>query len=79
MNLDKRQYALDQLYNLFQSNFKDNQSSTDSFNSIYFQKLKEHGLFGNYIDHYKELLESETPMMNRHGFFQHLLILQDII
>ena len=75
MNVDKRQYALDQLYNLFQINFKDNKSSTDSFNSLYFQKLKEHGLFGNYIDRYKELLKSESPVMNRHGFFQHLLIL----
>jgi hypothetical protein len=75
MNVDKRQYAIDQLYDLFQSNFKDNHSSTDTFNSIYYQKCKEHGLFGDFIDRYKELLESETPIMNRHGFFQHLLIL----
>lgn len=75
MNGDKREYAINQLYNLFQSNFRDNHSSTDSFNSIYFQKLKDHGLFGDYIDRYKEELESEIPMMNRQGFFQHLLVL----
>jgi hypothetical protein len=75
MNVDKRQYAINQLYNLFQNNFKDNHSSTDTFNSIYYQKCEEQGLFGDFIDRYKELLESETPIMNRQGFFQHLLIL----
>jgi hypothetical protein len=75
MNIDKREYAINQLYNLFQDSFKNNPSSTDIFNSIYYQKCKEHGLFGHFVDRYRELLESDTPIMNRQGFFQHLLIL----
>jgi hypothetical protein len=75
MNIDKREYAINQLYNLFHANFKNNPSSTDVFNSIYYRKCKEHGLFGHFVDRYRELLESDTPIMNRQGFFQHLLIL----
>jgi hypothetical protein len=76
MNVDKREDAINQLYNLFQGNFKDNPSCTDIFNSIYYQKCKEHGLFGDFVDRYRELLESETQIiMNRQRFFQHLLIL----
>jgi hypothetical protein len=75
MNSNKRDYAITHLYNLFQDNFKNNPSCTDIFNSLYYQKCKEHGLFGDFVDRYRELLESDTPIMNRQGFFQHLLIL----
>jgi hypothetical protein len=64
-----------QLYNLFQDSFKNNSSSTDIFHSIYYKKCKELGLFGHFIDRYRELLESDTPIMNKQGFFQHLLIM----
>lgn len=74
LNLDKREYAINQLYNLFQSSFKNNPSSTDIFNSIYFEKCMEHGLFGDFVDRYRELLESEAPIMNQQGFFRQLLI-----
>jgi hypothetical protein len=33
MNTNRREYAIDQLYELFQDNFKDNPSCTDKFNS----------------------------------------------
>jgi len=75
MNVDKREDAINQLYNLFQDSFKNDPSCTDMFNLIYHQKCKEHGLFGDFVDRYRELLESDTPIMNRQGFFQHLLIL----
>lgn len=74
MNIHKRQYAIDELYNLFQNNFKGNPSSTDTFNSIFYQKCKEYGLFENFIDRYRELLESETLIINTASFFQRLLI-----
>ncbi|MFZ0513460.1 MAG: hypothetical protein WAM14_17775 [Candidatus Nitrosopolaris sp.] len=44
-------------------------------NSIYFRKIKEHGLFGDFVDRYRELLESDKPIKNRQGFFQQMLIL----
>ena len=75
MNADRRDYAINQLYDLFQDSFKNDPSCTDMFNSIYYQKCKEHGLFGDFVGRYKELLESDIPIMNRQGFFQHLLIL----
>jgi hypothetical protein len=78
MNADRREYAINQLYNLFQDSFKNDPSCTDMFNSIYYQKCKEHGLFGDFVDRYRELLESDIPIMNRQGFFQHLLILPSI-
>jgi len=43
------------------------------FNSIYYRKIKELGLFGHFIDRYREQLESD--IINRQGFFQQLLIL----
>jgi hypothetical protein len=74
-NIERRENAINQLYTLFQENFRNNPSCTDKFNLIYYQKCKECGLFGNFVDRYKELLESDVPIMNRHGFFQRLLIL----
>ena len=74
MNADRRDYAINQLYNLFQDRLK-TIPGTDMFNLIYDQKCKEHGLFGDFVDRYRELLESDIPIMNRQGFFQHLLIL----
>jgi hypothetical protein len=64
MSIDKRQYAINQLYELFQDNFKDRPSCTDMFNSIYYRKIKEHGLFGDFVDRYRERLESDKPIMN---------------
>ncbi|HET7285201.1 MAG TPA: hypothetical protein VFI70_10990 [Nitrososphaeraceae archaeon] len=55
MNADKREYAINQLYNLFQDSFRNDPSCTDMFNSIYYQKCKEHGLFGDFVDRYREL------------------------
>jgi hypothetical protein len=75
MNIGKRESAINRLYELFQNNFKDNPSCTDMFNSIYYRKCKECGLFGDFVDRYKEILESDMPIMNKQGFFQHLLIL----
>lgn len=75
MNTNRREYAINQLYELFQYNFKDNPSCTDKFNSIYYRKCKERGLFGAFTDRYRELLESDKAIMNRQGFFQRLLIL----
>ena len=54
MSIDKRQHAINQLYELFQDNFKDRPSCTDMFNSIYYRKIKEHGLFGDFVDRYRE-------------------------
>ena len=42
MNVNKREDAINQLYNLFQDNFKDSSSCTDILNSIYYEKCKEH-------------------------------------
>ena len=69
MSIHKREFAINQLYELFQDNFKHLSACTDLFNSIYFRKIKEHGLFGVFIDCYREQLESDRPMMNRQGFF----------
>jgi len=71
-NVNKREDAINQLYNLFQDSFKNDPSCTDMFNLIYHQKCKEHGLFGDFVDRYRELLESDTPIMNRQGFFSAL-------
>jgi hypothetical protein len=73
MNMSKRELAIDRLYELFQDNFKDEPSCNDMFNSIYYRKIKELGLFGLFIDRYREQLESDV--INRQGFFQQLLIL----
>jgi hypothetical protein len=70
---DKREFAINKLYELFQDNFKDDSSCNDMFNSIYYRKIKDLGLFGHFIDRYREQLESDV--MNRQGFFQQLLIL----
>ena len=70
---DKREVAINKLYELFQDNFKDDSSCNDMFNSIYYRKIKELGLFGLFIDRYREQLESDV--INRQGFFQQLLIL----
>ncbi|MGH9983300.1 MAG: hypothetical protein ACRD8W_05015 [Nitrososphaeraceae archaeon] len=75
LNASKREYAINQLYDLLQNHLRNDPSSTDIFNSIYFEKCKEHGLFGNFIDRYKELLESDVIVTIRQGFFQRLLIL----
>ena len=70
---DKREFAIEKLYELFQDNFKDDASCNDTFNSIYYRKIRELGLFGLFIDRYREQLESD--IINRQGFFQQLLIL----
>jgi hypothetical protein len=70
---DKRESAIEKLYELFQDNFKDDASCNDMFNSIYYRKIRELGLFGLFIDRYREQLESD--IINRQGFFQQLLIL----
>jgi hypothetical protein len=70
---NKREFAIEKLYELFQDNFKDDASCNDKFNSIYYKKVKELGLFGLFIDRYREQLESD--IINRQGFFQQLLIL----
>jgi hypothetical protein len=74
LSASKREYAINQLYNLFQGHLRNNSSSTDAFCSIYYRKCKEHGLFGEFVDRYKELLESDIPIMNKQGFFQRLLV-----
>jgi len=73
MNMSKRELAINRLYELFQDNFKDEPSCNDMFNSIYYRKIKELGLFGLFIDRYREQLESDV--IYRQGFFQQLLIL----
>jgi hypothetical protein len=73
MNTSKRELAINRLYELFQDNFKDDSSCNDMFNSIYYRKIKELGLFGLFIDRYRKQLESD--IINRQGFFQQLLIL----
>jgi hypothetical protein len=70
---DKRELAIEKLYELFQDNFKDEPSCNDMFNSIYYRKIKELGLFGLFIDRYRQQLKSDV--INRQGFFQQLLIL----
>lgn len=75
LDASKKEYAIDQLFNLFQDHLRINPSSTDIFTSIYYQKCKEHGLFGEFVNRYKELLESDIPIFNKRGFFQRLLIL----
>jgi hypothetical protein len=75
LSASKREYAINKLYDLFQNHLNKDPSSTDTFNSIYFQKCKEHGLFGDFIDRYRELLESDVLITIRQGFFHRLLIL----
>jgi hypothetical protein len=75
LNPSKREHAINQLYNLFQHHFRNNSSSTDIFYSIYYRKCREQGLFGEFVDRIKNLLESDVPIMNKQGFFQRLLIL----
>jgi hypothetical protein len=75
LDVSKREYAINQLYILFQDHLRNIPSSTDTFCSVYYRKCKEYGLFGVFVDRMKELLESDFPIMNRQGFFQRLLIL----
>lgn len=69
----KREYAIDQFYELLQNHFRSNPSSTDIFHSIYFEKCKKYGLFGDFFDRCKQLLESDVMITIRQGFFQRLL------
>ncbi|MGC1932632.1 MAG: hypothetical protein WA667_26970 [Candidatus Nitrosopolaris sp.] len=64
---DKREFAIEKLYELFQDNFKNDSSCNDMFNSIYYRKIRELGLFGLFIDRYREQLESDV--INRQVFF----------
>src|SRR5919202_1840444 len=53
LNSDKREYAINGLYNLLQSHYEKKISSINMFNSIYHRKCKENGLFGILIDYHR--------------------------
>jgi hypothetical protein len=76
MNPDKREDAVNQIYELFQSHYKKEPSSSiDIFCLIYYRKCKERGLFGDLIEHYRKVVGVPVPMLGTYGFSYHLMLI----
>jgi hypothetical protein len=76
MNPYRREHALNQIYEIFQNHYrKEPSSSIDIFCSIYYRKCKERGIFGDLIEHYKKVVGVPLPMLGRHGFSYHLMLI----
>lgn len=76
MNPVRREYAMNQIYELFQNHYKkEPPSSIDIFCSIYYRKCKERGIFGDLIEHYKKVVGVPVPMLGRHGFSYRLMLI----
>jgi hypothetical protein len=75
MNPDRRKYAEDNLYELFQSHYKKEPSSSiDIFCSIYYRKCKERDLFGDLVEHYRKIVGSPILLLGRPEFSRNLLL-----
>jgi hypothetical protein len=79
MNPDRRKYAEDKLYELFQSHYKKEPSSSiDNFCSIYYRKCKERGLFEDLVEdlveHYRKVGGAPILLLGRPEFTQNLTL-----
>jgi hypothetical protein len=74
VNPDKREYAENQIYDLFQNHYKKEPSSIDIFCSIYYRKCKERGLFGDLVEHYRKMVGAPILLLGRPGFSRGLMI-----
>lgn len=74
MNPDKREYAENQIYELFQNNYKQEPSSSiDKFCSTYYRKCKERGLFRDLIECYMEVSGTPILRLGRRGLARRLM------
>jgi hypothetical protein len=75
MNPDKRTYAENQLYELFQNHYKKEPSSSiDMFCSIYYRKCKERGLFEDLVEYYRQVDGIPVLLVGRPEFTRNLTL-----
>ena len=75
MNPDKREHAVNQIYDLFQDNYREEPaSSVDIFCSIYYRKCKERGLFEALVEYYTKVVGAPIPQLGRREFSRRLMM-----
>jgi hypothetical protein len=75
MSPDKRIYAENQLYELFQNHYKKEPSSSiDTFCSIYYRKCKERDLFEDLVEYYRKVGGMPVLLLGRPEFTQNLTL-----
>lgn len=76
MDPDKREHAVNHIYDLFQNNYKEEPASSfDIFCSIYYRKCKERGLFEALVEHYRKAVGASIPRLGRRELSRRLMMI----